>query len=97
MGAFSKFAAKTRERVGVANAVYVGVILAYVGGIAIPRWINNRDSDKARKAVESALQPAAAESPINKRGKKKGPAVNKEFFAQLKQLIKVSLKQKKLG
>ena len=91
MGAFSKFAERTRERVGIANAVYVGVILAYVGGIAIPRWINYRAAEKVKAAGQSTTPPAGTVvTPTNKGKKKKGPAVNKEFFRQLKQMIKVT-------
>ena len=93
MGAFSKFAERTRERVGIANAVYVGVILAYVGGIAIPRWINYRAAEKVKAAAAAGQSTAPSAgtvvTPTNKGKKKKGPAVNKEFFRQLKQMIKV--------
>jgi len=95
MGAFSKFAERTRERVGIANAVYVGVILAYVGGIAIPRWINYRAAEKVKAAAAAGQSTASSAgtvvTPTNKGKKKKGPAVNKEFFRQLKQMIKIMI------
>ena len=90
MGALSKFAERHRGHgLSLSRALYVGAILAYIGGVAIPRLINYRRADKVRR--QTAEPDQAKLTPPAKRSKKSmtGPSVNKAFFLQLRQLVKV--------
>jgi hypothetical protein len=93
----SKFAERGGAGLGLARAAYVGAILAYIGGVAVPRWINYRRAEEQKKrrrgTAGSTLEEAVGHgSPEKKRpaGKRRGPAVNREFFAHLSKLLKVN-------
>ena len=94
-GAMSKFAERGGGGLGLARAAYVGAILAYVGGVAVPRWLNYQRAEeqkrraKRREGGEPEASLAASPEKKTSKGNGKGPAVNKEFFAQLLKLLKV--------
>jgi len=96
-GAMSKFAERGGVGLGLARAAYVGAVLAYVGGVAVPRWLNYQKAERQKKRLAAGrgegqgedVTPAGSPEKKNSAGKQKGPAVNKEFFAQLSKLLKV--------
>ena len=86
MGAFSKFAEQSSSGPAVCRALYVGAIMAYIGGVAVPRWINHKkeERDLKKKTISSVSKHYPG-----KESKQKA-AVNKQFFQQLKKLLKVN-------
>lgn len=87
MAAFSKFVERSPWGVSVARTVYTSTILAYIGGVAIPRYLSYRKAQRSKHETEKILQ----DKKKTKGRKKEGPAVNKEFFLQLRQLIKMMI------
>ena len=98
MGALSKYA-NTGSATGLmaARALYTTAILAYLGGIAYPRWKNYRKADKKKREAERLLRMGGKEVVTVKKEdqvktiKRAGPAVNRLFFEQLRKLLKVNL------
>ncbi len=93
-GAMSKFAERGGAGLGLARAAYVGAVLAYVGGVAVPRWLNYQQAERQKRRLAAGRGEGEGEggSPIGspeKKNTRSGPAVNKEFFAQLSKLLKV--------
>ena len=97
MGALSKYANAGSTGLMAARALYTTAILAYLGGIAYPRWKNYRRAEKKRKEAERLLKMGGKEVVSVKKEdqakaiKKAGPAVNRLFFEQLRKLLKVYL------
>ena len=97
MGALSKYAQGNAGTTGLAacRALYASAILAYLGGVAYPRWKNYRKAEKKKKEAEKLLKGGSKEMKSfqeeeNKSIKRPGPAVNKTFFNQLRKLLKVN-------
>ncbi len=94
-GAMSKFAERGGAGLGLARAAYVGAVLAYVGGVAVPRWLNYQQAERQKKRLAAGRAEGEGGSPTgspekkSSASKRSGPAVNKEFFAQLSKLLKV--------
>ena len=86
MGAFSKFAEQSSFGPAVCRALYVGAIMAYIGGVAVPRWINYKKAERDFKKKTVSSVPKLY---LGKESKQKA-AVNKQFFQQLKKLLKVN-------
>ena len=91
MGAMSKFAERGGMGLGLARAAYGGAILTYIGGVAVPRWLNYQRAEQRRRVGRSKADetPSSPDKKSPAGGKLKGPTVNKQFFAQLSQLLKV--------
>jgi hypothetical protein len=94
-GAMSKFAERGGAGLGLARAAYVGAVLAYVGGVAVPRWLNYQQAERQKRRLAAGRgegeggSPSGSPEKKSTAGKRSGPAVNKEFFAQLSKLLKV--------
>ena len=88
MGAFSKFAEKSSYGPTVCRALYVGAIMAYIGGVAVPRWLNYNKAEHQLKKNKN-LSVMSKQCPVKE--VKQKAAVNKQFFEQLRKLLKVKL------
>jgi hypothetical protein len=91
-GAMSKFAERGGAGLGLARAAYVGAVLAYIGGVAVPRWLNYQQAERQKRRLAAGRGEGEGGSPTGspeKKNQRSGPAVNKEFFAQLSKLLKV--------
>jgi len=98
MGAMSKYAnASSGMGLMAARALYSTAIMAYLGGIAYPRWKNYRKAEKKKKEAERLLRMGGKEVVSVKKEdqgkaiKKAGPAVNRLFFEQLRKLLKIMI------
>ena len=78
----SKVSSYSYHGVSLSQAACTAAIAAYLGGVLYPRW---------RKYKQ---KPARTELSLSGDGSSKdksGPSVNRDFFVQLRKLLKVSL------
>ena len=88
MGVLSKYYDKGLSltdgiHVNATNAAYGAALVYLIGGVAYPRWKSFCNSSKSK-----SVKPKPGNDKDEKK-QKLGPAVNRQFFEQLKKLIKV--------
>ena len=78
----SKISSYSYHGVTVSQAAYTAGIVFYLGGVLYPRWMkSNKNADQEGKVshTKNSIGP-----------RKSSPSVNRDFFSQLKKLLKVS-------
>eukprot|EP00091_Calanus_sinicus_P010007 TRINITY_DN23255_c0_g1_i1.p1 TRINITY_DN23255_c0_g1~~TRINITY_DN23255_c0_g1_i1.p1 ORF type:complete len:104 (-),score=19.72 TRINITY_DN23255_c0_g1_i1:44-319(-) len=75
MGALSKYANAGSTGLAAARALYATAIMAYLGGIAYPRWRNFRKAEKKKKEAERMLRMGGKEVASDQKKKNKTDTV----------------------
>ena len=84
MGVLSKYYSQGLSmtdgiQINATNAAYGAAFVYFIGGVAYPRW----------KRFSKSSKSANTKSGNDQKKQKIGPAVNIQFFDQLKKLLKV--------